>query len=140
MSMLTGLNHLTLAVRDLERSLIFYRNTLGLRLHARWDRGAYLSAGDLWLCLTLDARPGDASLASSGYTHTAFSIAAADFAAFAVKLREAGVPEWKRNRSEGDSLYFLDPDGHQLEAHAGSLATRLAACRASPYQAMVFMD
>lgn len=138
--MLTGLNHLTLAVRDLERSLVFYRNTLGLRMHARWDRGAYLSAGDLWLCLTLDARPGDISLASTGYIHTAFSITATDFAAFAVKLREAGVPEWNLNRSEGDSLYFLDPDGHQLEAHVGGLATRLTACQFAPYDGMVFFD
>lgn len=138
--MLTGLNHLTLAVRDLERSLFFYRTTLGLRLHARWDRGAYLSAGDLWLCLTLDQHAGDAQLASAGYTHTAFSIAADDFAAFAIKLREAGVPEWNRNRSEGDSVYFLDPDGHQLEAHVGGLAARLAACRAAPYDGMIFFD
>lgn len=138
--MLTGLNHLTLAVRDLERSLVFYRNTLGLYLHARWDRGAYLSAGDLWLCLNLDRQASDAQLASTGYTHTAFSIAEADFAAFATRLRDAGVPEWNRNRSEGDSVYFLDPDGHQLEAHVGGLATRLAACRAAPYDGMVFFD
>ncbi|MBB5368560.1 catechol 2,3-dioxygenase-like lactoylglutathione lyase family enzyme [Janthinobacterium sp. K2Li3] len=140
MSMLTGLNHLTLAVRDLDRSLTFYRQTLGLRLHARWDRGAYLSAGDLWLCLTLDKQADGAPLASTGYSHTAFSIAAADFAAFAAKLRKAGVPEWNLNRSEGDSLYFLDPDGHQLEAHVGGLATRLAACRVTPYDGMVFFD
>ena len=138
--MLTGLNHLTLAVRDLERSLVFYRNTLGLHLHARWDRGAYLSAGDLWLCLSLDRQASDAQLASAGYTHTAFSIVEANFVAFATHLRDAGVLEWKRNCSEGDSVYFLDPDGHQLEVHVGGLATRLAACRAAPYDGMVFFD
>ena len=70
--MLTGLNHLTLSVSDLARSVDFYRNTLGLRLHARWDRGAYLSAGDLWLCLSLDA--GAAGATCGRYTHYAFSI------------------------------------------------------------------
>lgn len=137
--MLTGLNHLTLSVRNLARSVVFYRDALGLRLHARWDRGAYLSAGELWLCLSLDEE-GTAMLASPGYTHYAFSIAPADFAPFAARLRAAGVPEWQHNRSAGDSLYFLDPDGHQLEAHAGSLAQRLAACRAAPYQGMAFED
>ena len=138
-TMLTGLNHLTLSVRDLARSVAFYRDMLGLRLHARWDRGAYLSAGDLWLCLSLDGQ-GTAALASPAYTHYAFSISQHDFPAFAARLRAAGVPEWQENRSAGDSLYFLDPDGHQLEAHTGSLAQRLAACRAAPYQGMVFED
>lgn len=136
--MLTGLNHLTLSVRELARSVAFYRDTLGLRLHARWDRGAYLSAGELWLCLSLDA--GAASGAGGSYTHYAFSISQQDFPAFAARLRAARVPEWQQNRSAGDSLYFLDPDGHRLEAHAGSLAQRLAACRAAPYQGMVFED
>jgi catechol 2,3-dioxygenase-like lactoylglutathione lyase family enzyme len=136
---ITGLNHLTLSVRDLARSIAFYRDMLGLRLHARWDRGAYLSAGDLWLCLSLDGQ-GSAVLASPAYTHYAFSISPEDFAAFAARLSAAGVPEWQQNRSAGDSLYFLDPDGHRLEAHAGGLAQRLAACRAAPYQGMVFED
>jgi hypothetical protein len=44
--------------------------------------------------------------------------------------RQAAI--WKDNRSEGASLYFLDPDGHRLELHVGSLASRLAAYQANP--------
>jgi catechol 2,3-dioxygenase-like lactoylglutathione lyase family enzyme len=54
--MLKGLNHLTLAVSDIASSIGFYHHLLGLPLHARWDSGAYLSCGDLWLCLSLDAQ------------------------------------------------------------------------------------
>lgn len=50
--MLTGLNHLTLAVRDLQRSLAFYRDVLQLNVEATWDNGAYLSLPGLWLCLS----------------------------------------------------------------------------------------
>jgi catechol 2,3-dioxygenase-like lactoylglutathione lyase family enzyme len=135
--LLTGLNHLTLAVTDLDRSVDFYTALLGLRLEARWDGGAYLSLGGLWLCLSLDparaiATPG------ADYTHYAFSIAQPDFDAFCARLRAAGVREWRKNRSEGDSFYFLDPDDHQLELHVGDLASRLAACRAAPYAGMRF--
>jgi catechol 2,3-dioxygenase-like lactoylglutathione lyase family enzyme len=38
--MLSGLNHLTLAVSQLAPSVAFYQQLLGMTLHARWDSGA----------------------------------------------------------------------------------------------------
>lgn len=72
------------------------------------------------------------------YTHYAFTVDAADFTALVERLRAAGVQEWRDNRSEGASFYFLDPDGHKLEVHVGDLASRLQACRAKPYAGMKF--
>jgi catechol 2,3-dioxygenase-like lactoylglutathione lyase family enzyme len=137
--MLGGLNHLTLAVTDLERSIGFYTGLLGCRLAATWDAGAYLTLGELWICLSLDPAPA-AVPPQADYTHYAFTIAQQDLAAFRARLLAAGVIEWRKNRSEGNSFYFLDPDGHQLEAHVGTLASRLAACRALPYAGMRFYD
>ena len=136
--MLSGLNHLTLAVSSLAPSVAFYQQLLGMRLHARWDSGAYLSCGDLWLCLSLDPQRRITPPEESDYTHYAFSVAEADFAGFSARLETAGVAVWKVNRSEGASHYFLDPDGHKLELHVGNLAQRLAACREQPYKGMVF--
>ncbi|CAI8900441.1 Glutathione transferase FosA [Pseudomonas sp. IT-347P] len=136
--MLTGLNHLTLAVSDLHRSLAFYRDVLQLRVEATWDTGAYLSLPGLWWCLSLD--PLRKAEASVDYTHYAFSLDAADFSGFVQRLKAANVQEWRDNRSEGASFYFLDPDGHKLEAHVGDLASRLAACRQKPYAGMRFYD
>jgi glutathione S-transferase fosA5 len=45
--MISGVNHITLAVRDLECSFRFYVETLGAKPLARWSRGAYLLAGDV---------------------------------------------------------------------------------------------
>jgi hypothetical protein len=41
----------------------------------------------------------------------------------------AAATLWKLNTHEGASLYFLDPDGHKLDLHDGSLVTRLASYR-----------
>lgn len=90
----------------------------------------------LWLCLSLD--PSRREPVTPDYTHHAFSVA--DFASAAATRRAAGVKEWKDNCSEGDSLYFLDPDGHRLEIHHGDLASRLATCRQQPYRDMQFYD
>lgn len=138
--MLSGLNHLTLAVSDLTASVAFYHQLLGMRLHARWDGGAYLSCGELWLCLSLDEQRRKTAPEESDYTHYAFSVAEVDFALMTTRLAQAGTVVWKENRSEGASYYFLDPDGHKLELHVGSLMQRLAACRERLYQGMVFYD
>ena len=110
-------------------------SSVGVYPHARWQGGAYL-VGALWLCLSRDEARAQQS--ARDYTHYAFSVAPEHIEQVSERLRQNGVKEWKSNRSEGESLYFLDPDGHQLEIHAGDLASRLAACREKPYQGMVF--
>jgi glutathione S-transferase fosA5 len=119
------------------RSFAFYRDVLGCRPLARWRRGAYLIAGEAtWICLTLDhAARG---VPASEYTHVAFSVSQTDFATMVERIRVAGASEWKDNASEGDSLYFLDPNGHKLELHVGDWRSRLEACRSRPYEDMVF--
>ncbi len=64
--MLKGLNHITIAVSDLERSLDFYINALGFKGHVKWRQGAYLSLGDLWLCLSVD-KPDEKLLDPDGH-------------------------------------------------------------------------
>lgn len=135
---LIGLNHLTLATANLPRSVEFYVGLLGFKLAARWEAGAYLTLGDLWLCLSRDEER--ASQERPDYTHYAFSVGQDDFEGVATFLRSRDVIEWKINASEGDSFYFLDPDGHRLELHVGSLASRLEQCRRKPYAGMEFFD
>jgi len=138
--MLTGINHITLAVSDLQTSIRFYQEILGMKLHTKWDRGAYLECGELWLCLSLDHKRSFVNPETSDYTHFAFSIAEQDFDDFLLSLKQADILIWKINKSEGKSCYFLDPDGHKLEAHVGGLSERLEACRQAPYDGMVFFS
>jgi len=118
----TGLNHLTLAVRDLDRAIAFYRDLLGCDLRARWDGGAYLEAGALWLCLSVDT--ATRAEPHPDYTHIAFDVSAEAFPTLSERVRAAATV-WRDDRSEGASLYVLDPDGHKLELHVGSLTSRL---------------
>lgn len=129
--MITGLNHLTLAVSDLDKSCDFYISVLGLSIQAKWHRGAYLLAGDFWLCLSVD----DVSPATD-YTHYAFTLSGGSLDDWKERCDRAGVVQWKSNRSEGCSLYILDPDGHQLELHIGDLQSRLASIEKAPYDGL----
>lgn len=132
--MLRGLNHITIAVSDLDRSLNFYCGLLGMSPHVRWDGGAYLSLGDVWFCLSCDeVKP------AQDYGHIALDIAESDFNVFTERLRAENIIEWKQNKSEGHSLYFLDPDGHKLEIHSGNLESRLESLRAHPYKELVWL-
>lgn len=121
--MIKGINHITFAVKDLQRSLQFYRDVLGCNVAHVWEQGAYLEAGSTWLCLSSDPQASG----SEDYTHVAFDVDQDDFAALSQRITESGATLWKDNRSEGDSLYFCCPDGHRLELHVGSLQSRLRA-------------
>ncbi len=126
---ISGLSHLTLAVTDLERSIRFYHDLLGCELRATWDGGAYLEAGPLWLCLSVDGRAKSSQ--RGDYTHYAFSVEASRFDELAARIRSC-TELWKVDASEGASLYFLDPDAHRLELHVGTLNSRLDHYRSQP--------
>ncbi len=126
-----GVNHITLAVRDLQESFRFYTEVLPCEPVVRWRHGAYLRAGALWLCLSVDRHARAKTLPE--YTHIAFDINEFDLKALVARIRAAKVCIWKENTSEGESIYFVDPNGHRLELHANSLADRLADLRMSPY-------
>ena len=128
--MISGINHITLSVRNLETSFHFYTTVLGLRPVARWYKGAYLEAGSNWVCLSVDPEVRSACLPE--YTHTAFTVASDDFPLLEDRLRQIGTACWQENRSPGDSYYFLDPDGHKLEIHTSSLADRMKAMIQNP--------
>lgn len=135
--MVSGLSHVTFAVSYLERSIHFYTDLVGLKLLVRWDQGAYLTAGDFWIGLTLDKAAPEATNNSS-YTHMAFAVPPEQFHALRKKLLCNDAEEWQPNSSPGESFYFLDPDGHKLEIHANALSDRLASLRKNPKPGIIW--
>lgn len=99
--MITGINHITLAVKDVDASFHFYTQVLGCRAVARWPKGAYLLAGNVWLALVWDAQVRDHVFPE--YTHLAWTVAPADFDIMCQRIRQAGAFIWQDNRTEGAS-------------------------------------
>lgn len=119
--MIIGINHITLAVTDVERSFLFYRDLLGLKPLVKWDKGAYFLIDDFWFCLNLDS----SRIPTNCYTHYAFTVSEQEFEILSDKIIQSEVEIFKINTSPGHSLYFLDPDGHKLEIHVDSWKSRI---------------
>lgn len=136
--MIKGINHINLSVHDIDRSFSFYCDILGLRPLCKWPYGAYLLAGNDWFCLNVTEEKYVGKI--QDYTHFAFSVSAEDFLPMVDKLTKLGVKPFKDNNSEGNSFYFLDPDGHKLELHVGDWQSRIAAKKQNPWPNAHFFD
>ena len=134
--MITGINHVTLSIKDVQESFDFYVNVLGFKPVAKWSTGTYLLAGDVWIALTLDPHLRIAMLPE--YTHIAFSVALENFEALSIKIKNSKAKIWQENRTEGASLYFVDPNGHKLEIHASDLTARLENLKTHPWEKIEF--
>ncbi len=120
--MIDSINHITLASKNIQQSFDFYCNILGFKPLCKWHAGAYFLVGEFWFCINYDEQ----ALGSIDYTHIAFNVTQDDFYKIKNNITANNIRIFKNNKSEGDSLYFLDPDGHKLELHVGSWQTRIA--------------
>jgi len=134
--MITGVNHITLSVRDVAESFAFYAQVLGFRPVAKWPKGAYLLAGDVWIALVLDGHVRESILPE--YTHIAFTVSGEDLKRLSARIKRSGAEIWQENWTEGASLYFVDPNGHKLEIHASDLETRIRTAKENPWEGLEF--
>ena len=108
---------------DLNRSIAFYRNTLGAKLKSESENGAYFTLGNLSLCLKLASK---VTLRDRD-TLLVFSCTESTFDYTANHIAET-AKQWKTEDSIGKSLFFLDPDGHKFELHASDVHSCLKTC------------
>ena len=134
--MITGINHITLAVKNLEESFKFYQEILGFKPLAKWKKGAYFLAGDLWFCLIQDENTN--IVPQKEYTHIAFTVSEQDFEKISDRIKGSQTQIWQDNTSEGASLYFTDPNHHRLEIHVSDLATRIKVAKEHPWEGLEF--
>ena len=119
-----ALGHAVLRVRDLEGSLVFYRDVLGLKEVARYGgRMVFLSCGenhhDLALQQIGKGAP-DPNPAAVGLYHLAFKVGddLQDLVDMKKRLEAAGVQILgTSDHKVSKSLYVLDPDGIEIELY-----------------------
>ena len=121
----TELGHVSLFVSDLERSVGFYRDVLGLRETGRAKEGriVFLSAGahhhDVSLELArVDAEPLPAG--APGLYHVAFCVGGTreDLQAARREAEQAGLQPFGETGGATPCFCVKDPDGHTVELYA----------------------
>jgi catechol 2,3-dioxygenase-like lactoylglutathione lyase family enzyme len=113
--LILGLRHVALNVRDVRRSVEFYRNVLGMEVEWEPDPdNVYLTSGSDNLAihkLPEGAEPG----AVQSVHHIGFIVKTmADVDALAARVEEHGISlvhPLKTHRDGARSFYFKDPDG-----------------------------
>ena len=122
----TGADHTNWRVRDLEASLRFYRDVLGLtpfglEEYQRGERPLVSLRVTEEFILHLTPDPAYKRPSTGGYDHLALVVEGAERDEIAAYLEGRGVEIEKRfdsitgARGEGPALYVRDPDGYRIE-------------------------
>lgn len=113
-----GLDHVAIAVEDVERSRRFYSEVLGLeRAHEEWDVPVVLAANGTGVAIfDKDLHPGnDEGQPATRILHIAFRLDREGFERAREQLAAEGLEPHFSDHGIAHSIYFSDPDGHQLE-------------------------
>jgi len=118
---LEGIDHVALGVHDIELSVKWYIEVLGFeRLHEGMWNGVptFIGKGNTGLAL-FPANPNAKSTSSSHrelwMLHLAFRANRENFVAAQRELEKRGIGFEFQDHEISHSIYFRDPDGHQLE-------------------------
>lgn len=113
-----ALDHVALSVRDAEHSARWYAEVLGFeRQHeGKWGgRPVFLGNQESSVALFQAAPAPDDAPARRRILHFAFRTGREAFISAQGELRRRGVPFEFEDHEISHSIYFRDPDGHQVE-------------------------
>jgi catechol 2,3-dioxygenase-like lactoylglutathione lyase family enzyme len=127
---LEGIDHVAIGVRDIERSAKWYIEVLGFeRVHEGMWGGVptFIRKGNTGIAL-FPANPNAQSSSSTHrdirMLHLAFRADRENFLAAQRELQKRGIKFEFQDHEISHSIYFRDPDGHQLEITTYELGER----------------
>lgn len=116
-----GIDHVALSVSDIERSAQWYIDVLGFerRFKGRWDGvPTFIGKGETALAL-FPVRENESTMAPcrAGITmlHLAFRATRVQFLEAQKELKQRGIKFHFQDHEISQSIYFRDPDRHELE-------------------------
>lgn len=118
---LEGIDHVALAVRDVERSARWYIEVLGCEHRHRGMWGGnpvFIGRGTTALALfpaRRDAREASGKPDHIGMLHLAFRTTRTGFDTAQRELRTRDIPFSFQDHDISHSIYFHDPDGNEVE-------------------------
>jgi catechol 2,3-dioxygenase-like lactoylglutathione lyase family enzyme len=112
-----GLDHVALSVRDQAASERWYGEVLGLeRVHQEaWGDVPVMLVSEGTGVALFRARAGEDGKPAVRILHVAFRVDRAAFEAARSELEARGLEVTFQDHVVSHSIYFRDPDGHQLE-------------------------
>ena len=127
---LDGIDHVALAVRDVERSATWYVDVLGFErcYQEMWDGiPTFIGKGNTAIAL-FPADPNASSTPSHRkdirMLHLAFRADLKNFRTAQEELKHRGIKFEFQDHEISHSIYFRDPDGHHLEITTYDLTGR----------------
>lgn len=106
-----SLNHVTVFVPDVQKSVKFYQDLFGMPVLTRQDPGVNLNCGTGFYGIY----PAQGSAAAGSINHVCFGLEQFDAEAVLKQLAERGVKGTIRLRGDTKELYFTDPDGIRVQ-------------------------
>jgi catechol 2,3-dioxygenase-like lactoylglutathione lyase family enzyme len=107
----TSMNHVSVFVPNVQKSVEFYQGLFGLPLLTRQDPGINLSTGSSFLGIY----PAQAGATTGSINHICFGMDNFDADAVLKQLTDRGIKGNIRLRGDTKELYFTDPDGIRVQ-------------------------
>jgi len=115
-----GIDHVALSVRDVEKSKRWYCDVLGFEhLYAGvWEEPVFVGKGCFAVALFAARGSGPKSSGKRNQLtvlHFAFRASRLEFTSAQAELKEREIDFEFQDHEISHSIYFRDPDGHELE-------------------------